>query len=258
VTSLRDQRLAGGVADGDEASLLAAYRALDPTGRRQLLERARPAATPVNVPPPPAWLQPESSVAPVPPPDAPPVAPPMAPLGASLGAPPFAEPTSLAELFAVPAPSLAAAPEALVEPLPAVAAAPPEPVRPPGAVANPIVVKAPPAPWLTVQPEAGAQVLAFPAREPEPQPLVDSALDELFARLDFGPPAATLLAATAGARAEAGTADSEASAVASSTVDDDAPLAPVIALRTPIEVARTATGRQDLPTPTPAFGGWLS
>ncbi len=224
VTSLRDDVARLQAGDQDEAAVLAGFRAMDPSMRRNLLEQLQPTPSPVSVPTPP-WLDER-----VTPPALDTVPPPPAPVNLARffdepePAPSVAGPIGLAGLFA-----------ADPEPASRSTGRSPEPIT----VANPITVKAPPAPWLAEGPNAEATVLAFPSRDAEPT-VVDRQLDELFARLDFGPPAADLLAA------------------ASSLAEPEpfGELAPVIALRAPIEVA-VPSGVGELPVPTPAFGGWL-
>lgn len=203
ITSLQDRLEESGAASTEERSLLEAFRTLDADGRRRLLERLRPAPSPVVVPPSPAWLH-----------------------GKPVSAPP-------------PAPSSITVPPAILgdrPPTPEPLAAP-SPVR--EAVASPIVVKAPPAPWLSAHEQTDARVLNFPAREPErPAAPVDAGLGDLFSRLDFGPPPADLLAAAANPEPPA--------------------LAPVITLHAPIEVTEGYGLSAELPAPSPAFGGWFS
>ncbi len=225
VTSLRDDVARLQAGDQDEAAVLAGFRAMDPATRRSLLDQLRPTPSPVSVPTPP-WLDER-----------------ITPPGLDMSSPPPPAPVSLARLFDEPEPAPSTSgPIGLAglfgsdpEPTPSPAGVSAAPI----AVANPITVKAPPAPWLAEGPRAEATVLAFPSRDAEPT-VVDSRLDDLFARLDFGPPAADLLAA------------------ASSLAEPEpfGQLAAVIALRAPIEVA-VPSGVGELPVPTPAFGGWL-
>ncbi len=203
ITSLQDRLEESGTASAEERSLLEAFRTLDTDGRRRLLERLRPAPSPVVVPPSPAWLQGDLVSAPP-------------PAASSFTVPP----ASLGDRAPTPEPSAA-----------------PSPAR--EALASPIVVKAPPAPWLGANEQTDARVLNFPTRDPEPTAApVDAGLGDLFSRLDFGPPPADLLAAAANPEPPA--------------------LAPVITLHSPIEVTDGYGPSAELPAPSPAFGGWFS
>ncbi len=203
ITSLQDRLEESGAATAEERSLLEAFRTLDPDGRRRLLERLRPAPSPVVVPPSPSWLQGDVVSAPPPGPGSISVHPPI------VGDRPTA----------------------------AAAAAAPSPRH--DTVAAPIVVKAPPAPWLGADEQNDARVLSFPAREPErAADAVDAGLGDLFSRLDFGPPPADLLAAASN--------------------PEPPTLAPVITLHAPIAVTEGRGPSAELPAPSPAFGGWFS